>query len=119
MAEKYVAGAFVVVPELLAKIRASFKSTDETPDDIIRTAKKAPLLVLDDLGAENSTDWVLEQLFLVINHRYEYMLPTIITTNCNGRELEQRIGRRILSRIAEMTDPIQIKAADYRMKKFA
>ena len=119
MAFKGVAGLFVVVPDLMAKIRASFGAEENKAEKIMNAAKKAEILVLDDLGAENATDWVTEQLYLIINYRYEHMLPTIITTNCKGQELEKKLGRRTLSRIAEMTTPIQIQAEDYRMRKFA
>jgi len=119
MAEKGVPGLFVVVPDLLYKIRAGFGKEENESEQVIEAAKTAKILALDDLGAEKATEWVIEQLFLIVNYRYEHLLPTIVTTNCQGKELENHIGRRMLSRIAEMTVPIVIKAADYRMKKFA
>lgn len=115
-AEDGVPGIFVVVPELLAKIRSSYNAHDGKADEIIEAAKEAPLLVLDDLGAEKASPWVQEQLYMLINHRYEHMLPTVITTNNDGQELEAELGRRTLSRLAEMTVPVKINAGDYRMK---
>ena len=114
--EKGVAGMFVVVPELLRAIRNGYKGDGDTAGKLVQAAETAPLLVLDDLGAEKPTDWVQEQLFIIINRRYEELLPTLITTNCNMAELIDRIGRRTADRILEMTTPINIKAADYRMK---
>lgn len=115
-AEDGIPGIFVVVPELLAKIRSSYNVHDGKADEIIEAAKEAPLLVLDDLGAEKASPWVQEQLYMLINHRYEHMMPTVITTNNDGAELEAELGRRTLSRLAEMTVPVKIKAGDYRMK---
>lgn len=115
-AESGIPGMFVVVPDLLGKMRASFDRKDGKADEIVTTAKNAPLLVLDDLGAENPRSWVVELVYVLINHRYEHMLPTVITTNCGGRELEATFGRRIVSRLAEMTVPVNIRAEDYRMK---
>lgn len=115
-AEAGIPGMFVVVPDLLGKMRASFGQKDGKAEELVTTAKNAPLLVLDDLGAENPSPWVVELIYVLINHRYEHMLPTVITTNCNGRELEEMFGRRVVSRLAEMTVPVNIRAGDYRMK---
>lgn len=115
-AENGIPGMFVVAPDLLAQIRSSYRTEDGRADEIVDAAKNTPLLVLDDLGAEKASAWVQEQLYMLINHRYEHMLPTVITTNNDGQELEQELGRRTLSRLAEMTVPIKISAGDYRMK---
>ena len=115
-AEYGVAGMFVVVPELLAKIRSSYNAHDGKADEIIEAAKDAPLLVLDDLGAEKVSDWVREQIYMLVNFRYEHELPVVITTNNGGKELEAELGRRTLSRLIEMTVPVTIKARDYRMQ---
>lgn len=115
-AEDGIPGMFVVAPDLLAQIRSSYRTGDGRADEIVDAAKNTPLLVLDDLGAEKASPWVQEQLYMLINHRYEHMLPTVITTNNDGAELEAELGRRTLSRLAEMTVPIKIKAGDYRMK---
>lgn len=115
-AEDGTPGMFVVAPDLLAQIRSSYRTGDGRADEIVDAAKNTPLLVLDDLGAEKASPWVQEQLYMLINHRYEHMLPTVITTNNDGAELEAELGRRTLSRLAEMTVPIKIKARDYRMK---
>ena len=115
-AEDGTPGMFVVAPDLLAQIRSSYRTGDGRADEIVDAAKNTPLLVLDDLGAEKASPWVQEQLYMLINHCYEHMLPTVITTNNDGAELEAELGRRTLSRLAEMTVPIKIKAGDYRMK---
>nr|DAG48747.1 MAG TPA: Replicative helicase [Caudoviricetes sp.] len=115
-AEFGIAGVFVVVPELLARIRTSYRTGDGKAEAVIDTAKSAKLLILDDLGAEKASEWVKEQLYMLVNYRYEHMLPTVVTTNCSGAELEQELGRRTLSRLVEMTKPVNIRAGDYRMK---
>jgi len=115
-AENGKASMFVVVPELLAKIRSSYNAHDGKADEIIEAAKDAPLLVLDDLGAEKVSDWVREQIYMLVNFRYEHELPVVITTNNGGKELEAELGRRTLSRLIEMTVPVTIKARDYRMQ---
>ena len=115
-AEAGIPGMFVVVPDLIAKMLASFDAKDGKAGDLVETAKSVPLLVLDDLGAENPKPWVVELVYVLINHRYEHMLPTIITTNYDGKQLDAVFGRRIVSRLAEMTVPVNIRAEDYRMR---
>lgn len=109
---------FILTPVLLEEIRKSFnKKYGEVETDILKQLASVQLLVLDDLGAEKPTEWVIEQLFILINKRYEEMKPTIITTNCTGQELALRIGERTASRLVEVSKIVNIKAGDYRMKK--
>ena len=115
MAEQGIGGMFVVVPELLRAIRRGYNSQSADADKLVNIAETSPLLVLDDLGAEKPSEWVSEQLYVIINRRYENMLPTIITTNCTTQELVERIGQRTVSRIIEMTTPVKLTAKDYRM----
>lgn len=119
MISQGISGMFVVVPDLLAKIRQSFDTHDESAKQVIEAARNVGVLILDDLGAEKPSDWVREQLYLLINARYEAELPVIITTNCDTKELVSKLQQRIVSRIIETTDPVMIKAADYRLRKFA
>lgn len=119
LAERGIGGIFVVVPELLRAIRRGFNQANEDSDRLVKLTEEAPLLVLDDLGAEKPSDWVREQLYVIINRRYENMLPTIITTNCSMQELVDRIGQRTVSRIIEMTTPYKITASDYRLREQA
>ena len=115
-AEAGIPGMFVVVPDLIAKMLASFDAKDGKAGALVETAKSVPLLVLDDLGAENPKPWVVELIYVLINHRYEHMLPTIITTNYDGTRIGAVFGKRVQSRLAEMTVPVNIRAEDYRMK---
>ena len=115
VAEAGISGLFVVVTELLAKIRAAFDSRDGSAEEIIERAKNTPLLILDDIGAEKASEWTQEQLYRIVNFRYEHMLPTVITTNCDGAKLEMALGRRIVSRLIEMTTPVKVQATDWRM----
>jgi DNA replication protein DnaC len=60
------------------------------------------LLHLDDLGAENSSDWVLEQLYSIVNARYEAEQAIVATTNLMPDELSERLGARTVSRLVEI-----------------
>ena len=73
---------FASVPDLMADIRNSFK--DGTTSEAVQAVKNTPFLVLDDLGAEKMTEWVGEQLFCIVNHRYNECLQTVVTSNYNA-----------------------------------
>lgn len=119
---------FASVPDLMADIRRSFK--DGTTSEAVQAVKNTPFLVLDDLGAEKMTEWVGEQLFCIVNHRYNEMLPTVVTSNYNPTQIIRRMatvdrggnviddtqGKRIMSRIYGMCERVEIKGADWRMK---
>ena len=102
---------FLVVPEFLDKLRFSYRRENEGLDEaeIISRAYNVPLLILDDLGAHNYSDWVCNKLFTIINHRYNRNLPCIITTNLSLLELGEKIGRRSTSRIVELCRIYEIK----------
>jgi DNA replication protein DnaC len=91
-------------------------STDIDEGSILDEAIETQLLVLDDLGAEKASEYVLDRLYLIINGRYENDLPTLITTNLGLEQLRQQVGPRIVSRISEMCMPIDFPSGDYRLK---
>jgi len=105
---------FVPLPDLLEKLRKSYYDEGFYPlffEDHIN----ADLLVLDDIGAEQVTDWVLEKIYQLVNHRYEFLLPTIFTSNLTGKELANRLGDRIVSRIEQMSMAVKLKNIDHRL----
>lgn len=91
---------FWKVPEFLDWLRnkAYGENAGWTIDALTQSYRTQPfLLVLDDLGVENGTDWAHEQLYRVLDARYEYELPTIITTN----QRRDKLDARLLSRYDE------------------
>ena len=87
---------FVVVPDLLDYLRATYApSSTVTFDERLDAIREAPLLILDDLGAHNSTPWAQEKLFQILNYRYNGRLPTVITSNQRPEELDPRIASRL------------------------
>ena len=107
--------AFAQVPQVLADIRAGIGRGDEEAAKQIDMYSEVSVLALDDLGSERVTDWVREQLFLIINRRYEEMLPTIITSNDSLEGLEAHVGQRIASRLAGMCIGVALDGPDYRL----
>ncbi|QOV41558.1 ATP-binding protein [Streptomyces ferrugineus] len=80
----------------------------------LQTLVRCPLLLLDDLGAAKTSEWTEELTYRLINHRYEHMLPTLITTNLPTAELRTALGDRVASRLAEMTERVVLTGPDRR-----
>jgi DNA replication protein DnaC len=72
------------------------------------------LLILDDLGAARTSEWVEEITYRLINRRYNLMLPTLITTNLAMGDLRAQLGDRVASRLAEMTTRVTFAPVDRR-----
>jgi len=106
---------FVTVPDLLDHLRATFAPTSTiTYDELFSRVRKAELLVLDDLGTEQLSPWVGEKLFQLFNHRYNWRLPTVITTNDVHL---QTVDARIRSRLTDSSLVREVGfagARDYR-----
>jgi DNA replication protein DnaC len=107
---------FISVPELLMLIRDTYGTGIHTELEVFTKYANIPYLILDDIGAEKSTDWTMERLYMIINHRNDALLPTIYTTNLSLPEIEQHLGPRIASRIAQAT-VITLDLPDYRRKR--
>ncbi len=104
---------FAIVPDLLDHLRAAFSPDSSiTYDELFERVREAPLLILDDLGAQVSSPWAKEKLFQIINHRYNGRLPTVITTCCRLEELEGRLSSRMAD--PRISNPFVIEAPDYR-----
>ena len=87
---------FTVVPDLLDHLRATFAPGGEVSyDELFETVKGSPLLILDDLGTQSSTQWAREKLFQILNHRYTARFPTVITTNEPIGQLDERLRARL------------------------
>lgn len=88
---------FIVVPDLLDHLRATFNPTSsQRYDKLFDEIKTAALLVLDDLGTESATPWAREKLYQLFNYRYNARLPTIITTATPIDEIDPRLATRML-----------------------
>jgi DNA replication protein DnaC len=88
---------FVVVPDLLDHLRATFSpASGTTLDRVFEQVKSTSLLVLDDLGTESATPWAREKLFQLLNHRYAARLPTVITTTATINEIDPRLQSRMM-----------------------
>ena len=105
--------------DLLSRIRDSYRpgAPGESEGELLSRIDEVDLLVLDDVGAEATTEWVQDRLYLIINRRYESAKATIITTNCDEGELSAKVGPRTASRLYEMCNQAfpQFPDQDYRI----
>jgi DNA replication protein DnaC len=93
-------------PRLLAMLRESIDSPSRGGGqgsggvvEFLDQLTAVDLLHIDDLGAEHRTDWVLEQLYSIVNARYQDERATLITSNLSRDELAEQLGERIVSRL--------------------
>jgi DNA replication protein DnaC len=100
-------------PRLLSVIRESIDSGGVL--DFLDRLAAVDLLHIDDLGAEHRTEWVLEQLYTIINARYEEERSTLITSNLERDDLAEQLGERIVSRLEGMCgEPLPFWGGDAR-----
>ncbi len=104
---------FVVVPDLLDYLRATYApDSNVSYDKLFEMIRAAPLLVLDDLGAQSSTPWAQEKLYQLLNYRYNAKLPTVVTTNVSWDQIDARLRSRLLDQRLSFT--LEINAPSYR-----
>ncbi|HYZ80818.1 MAG TPA: ATP-binding protein [Solirubrobacteraceae bacterium] len=107
--------AIYSLPRLLSEIRDVFRA-DGSFVALLDRLTEVDLLHIDDLGAEQTTDWVLEALYSIVNARYEDERSIVLTTNCMDRdELCEQITPRTVSRLTEMCDELPLLGHDHRM----
>jgi DNA replication protein DnaC len=113
--------AIYSLPKLLARIRRTYDSEPggDSYLSFFERLTAVDLLHIDDLGAEKRSDWVLEQLYALINERYEDQRSVLVTTNLPHHELEEQIGSRTVSRLTEMCDEVELRGHDRRYGRAA
>jgi DNA replication protein DnaC len=110
--------AIYSLPRLLNLIRETIDSDVGKLDFLDRLAA-VDLLHIDDLGAETKTDWVMEQLYSIVNARYEAQRAILATTNLTPEKLSEQIGPRTVSRLEEICDqPLPFWGEDKRRREF-
>ncbi len=107
--------AIYSLPRLLNQIRDTHRA-ERSHVELLDRLTAVDLLHIDDVGAERTTDWVLEELYSIVNARYEDERSMVITTNILDREaLCEQITERTVSRLTEMCDELPLLGRDRRM----
>ena len=118
---------FVDFFHLTARIRATYdNSRSESEQDILGPLAEVPVLAIDELGKGQGTPWELGIVDQLISRRYNAGRIVLATTNYEpeawqpqtgkkiDQSLEDRVGRRILSRMTEMCDVVEVRGPDFR-----
>lgn len=123
LAKEGVKSAIIFWPEFLVDLKGSFGSSFNEKMDYI---KKVPLLLIDDIGAENTTSWGRDEIFCpIVQYRMQEKLPTFFTSNLDIKSLELHFAvnkdnasyikaRRIIERVKQLTSDIEIISENLR-----
>lgn len=104
---------FMTTPDLLDHLRSTFApNSDIAYDELFERVRNTSLLILDDLGVENPSEWAKEKLFQLLNHRYTNRKATVITTNTQLDSLDGRIRSRLMDN--HVIHRVVLDAPDFR-----
>ncbi|MCL2615454.1 MAG: ATP-binding protein [Dehalococcoidia bacterium] len=111
---------FITAADLLDHLRSAFSpDSTQTYDRLFDQVRNAPLLILDDLGVQATTPWAQEKLDQLLTHRFNYELPTVITSEITPDQMEMRLRSRLknetLCQLFSLDDDINV--ADYRWRE--
>jgi DNA replication protein DnaC len=110
--------AIYPLTRLLAEIKQTYdRDADSSYLQLFRRLSMVDLLQLDDLGTERTTEWVLEQLYSLVNERWQDQRAIVVTTNLRQDALREQLGARTVSRLVEICgDPLPIMGPDLRIR---
>lgn len=118
---------WVNVPAVMAALKHSFTTKDERPRMVLALAQRIPVLVLDDLGGEHSTEYAQSELLPIVDARVSNLLPMIVTSNhaisrSGATEefpeaLADRVGQRITDRIVETCPVVYLGGQSQRVQR--
>ena len=110
--------------DFLERLRHTYSGPQyEDLSDLVDWYQSRSLVLLDDLGAEKSTDWAAEHLTSFIDKRMRDRRRMVIATNCTEADMAERLGERLRSRLYQQNSELEevkrvtIQADDFRMEK--
>ena len=108
----------VNIDSLLSRIKETYNTWGkEGEETILRSLSNADLLIIDDLGTEQDTDWSKSKIYNILDSRYRNGLPLIVTTNIPLTELKNKYHERTYDRLLEMCTPILNDGSSIRREK--
>lgn len=105
---------FIRIGDLMDILKDAISETAESVSYHVAKFTKYDLLVLDDLGTENASDWTYEKLFTILDDRIAQKKHTFITTNLGPSEFSKRYGSRVLDRIKMSCRIFPMKGTSFR-----
>ena len=112
--------AIYSLPRLLARIRRTYDGEpgEDSYLEFFDRLTSVDLLHIDDLGAEKRSDWVLEQLYAIVDERYQSQRSMVVTSNLDPDQLKEQIGSRVVSRLAEICRELPLWGEDRRYNRY-
>lgn len=111
-------GVYFTLPDLLDRIRRTFErqagDADDATDTLLRKLREIDLLVLDDLGVERPTAWVLEKLFQILDGRMRDERETVFTSNLDMVAMRTHLGERVMERVVYQTWDVEVGGRNLR-----
>lgn len=93
---------FMTPSKLLTSIQSTYHSnTGKTEEEIMKGLQRCDLLILDDLGTENQSQWGDSKIYEVVNDRYLNHAPILFTSNLNIADISNRYNKRAVDRIKQ------------------
>ena len=115
--DRGVAVAAWSVVTLMAELRPS-SSDEDRPARVMERACEWPLVILDDLGQENVSEWVAEQMFRIVDARNTNGLRTIVTANIGADAIRMRYGAAVLDRLEQDAVVVKFEGRSRRLPRF-
>jgi DNA replication protein DnaC len=108
--------AIYSLPRLLARIRRTYDAEpgEDSYLQFFDRLTSVDLRPIDALGAEKRSDWVLEQLYAIVDERYQSQRSMVVTSNLDYEQLKEQIGSRVVSRLTEMCEELPLHGDDMR-----
>jgi len=125
--EKVAEVAYIDWNDLTREMRSGEDTSNRdftTIGQLIQRLARAELLLFDELGASRPSPWVEDNIYYLVNRRYNDNRITLFASNFFDKKvgseetLSERIGNRIRSRLFEMARSVEIMGADYRQKHY-
>lgn len=113
LSARYVLCRYVDVPVRIERMRSRIGSGQEP--GARAGFRDAMVVLLDELGEVKPTEWVVEQVYLMVDMLYKSNVTTIVTSNKDYDELVGDLGERTVSRLIQMTQKVPVPGDDYRM----
>lgn len=115
LAKKQIQAFYWNVCDLLDEARDEFKNPEFIETSVIDKACKATVLLLDDLGAEQATEWSVSMISKIIDERYSKEKTTLITTNLTMADIKKRYDQRVSSRLEAFNHVLKLDGHDRRL----
>ncbi|UOB19888.1 primosomal protein DnaI [Macrococcus armenti] len=125
--ERYIYTTLLYFPEFIRELKNGFN--DGTYNERLNRVKNTPVLMLDDIGAEDLTPWVRDEVLgPILNHRMMNNMPTFFSSNFDFKELSHHLSmtkqgseltkaRRIMERIETLSYAYMLDGKNYRREK--